>query len=856
MIQQTRFTFKFLWMLFLFLLVTVSAIQAETTSNSEKYLKASRYDSAELLSSIEQALLSETRTVENIKKRLADLEIFQQAVMIEVNAYNVQNSAHTNLLLNTATSVADLEKAIEENRLSLNAIEDKIEDFIKRRGSAQELRQQTQNQTQLNANQIAEIDNSQWTPSEKAFLLKALNRLAQIITEKDRLLQNLHEGLGKVISQLETMRGSTQQLSEKFFQQIKHRTTQKLLERKHTLLKVLSKGALFSEFSSLKKNIDKLFLETFWIDEYSRIKDAGIVSLMLLLVVLIVSLVLSNRLRLLCLQHEKQPFVPTHRWRFLCVVLIRRSILLLTTFIVFYAYSNFQFYHYRLAFFRLISNVLLIILFTRWALDFLKLWEPENAFQYFRKTIPTIRGLVISLRYLAAVYVVIQWAVGKDSILLCVERLIIELGLITWCFIFWQTFWKAKKDQHQDQIQPKSKAQTTMMFITYFIVINGLIIEFAGYPTLVLYWMVSWARSLAALFWSLLLFNIIREWQMDSRHLSVTTENESTSNAQPIQRLFIHLCWLLWLGFLSFSFLFAWSTQPGFFAEIYAIFNHPFSIGKINLSLMGLIFAVLILFFIHILSRFGRYIMYEKIFNGRDMEPGLQDSITTISIYLLWGLGIVMALSVLGVNTTSLAVIFGALSIGIGFGLQNIFNNFISGIILLIERPIQVGDAIEIGGVWAEVKKINVRATIVQTFDNAALIIPNSEFISSQVTNWSFKGPSLRRNLEVGVAYGSDVELVKKTLAEIADQTQNVRRKPKPNVIFFDHGESALIFRLRYWTTIDHYYSTWSNIRFSIDRLFRERNIEIAFPQQDIHIRSGLKDKTPVDDFEKNSRKG
>jgi hypothetical protein len=179
MIQQTRFTFKFLWMLFLLLLVMASAVQAETKPNSEKYLKESKYNSAELLSSIQQTLLSETGMVEDIKKRLARLEIFQQAVMIEVNAYNVQNSAHTNLLLNTATPVADLEKAIEENRLSLNAIEDKIKDFIKLRDSAQELLQQTQNQAQLNENQIAEIKNSQWTQPEKASLLKALNPLTR-----------------------------------------------------------------------------------------------------------------------------------------------------------------------------------------------------------------------------------------------------------------------------------------------------------------------------------------------------------------------------------------------------------------------------------------------------------------------------------------------------------------------------------------------------------------------------------------------------------------------------------------------------------------------------------------------------
>jgi hypothetical protein len=297
-------------MIFLFLLVTVPAVQGETKSNSEKYKKTSKHNSSELLSSIEQALLSENQTIEDVKKRLARLEIIQQAVIIEINAYSVQNSAHTNLLLNTTTPVADLEKGIEESRLSLGVIEDKIKDFSKRRDSVQELRQQTQNQIQLNANQINEIKNSQWPKAEKDALLKALNRLTQTISEKDRLLQQLHEGLIKVIGQLETVKSSTQQLSDKFFQQIKRRTTQELLERKYILLKIFSKSALFSEFSSITKNINKLFMKTFWMDEYYRIKDAGIMSLMLLLVVLAVSFILSNRLRLLCLECEKSLSYP------------------------------------------------------------------------------------------------------------------------------------------------------------------------------------------------------------------------------------------------------------------------------------------------------------------------------------------------------------------------------------------------------------------------------------------------------------------------------------------------------------------------------------------------------------------
>jgi small-conductance mechanosensitive channel len=196
------------------------------------------------------------------------------------------------------------------------------------------------------------------------------------------------------------------------------------------------------------------------------------------------------------------------------------------------------------------------------------------------------------------------------------------------------------------------------------------------------------------------------------------------------------------------------------------------------------------------------------------------------------------SLHALGISTTSLTVVFGALSIGLGFGLQNIFNNFISGIILVFERPIQVGDAIEINGIWGTVKRIDFRSTVIQTYDNAALIIPNSEFISNLVTNWTHKDVRLRRNINVGVAYGSDIELVRRTLLEIADSHHNVLKYPKPDVLFTDFGDSALVFRLRAWTHVDYSLSTETDIRFEIHRLFKERGIEIAFPQRDIHIRS------------------
>jgi small-conductance mechanosensitive channel len=305
-----------------------------------------------------------------------------------------------------------------------------------------------------------------------------------------------------------------------------------------------------------------------------------------------------------------------------------------------------------------------------------------------------------------------------------------------------------------------------------------------------------------------------------------------------VEWFLVQMARLLWLMAVASGALWIWSSTELMAATLKQGFNLVFAVGSLSFSVKGLLLAVVILCATHVATRFGRRFLRDKVLGPRELERGLKDSVVTITSYLLWGLGLVLTLSVLGVNATSLAVVFGALSIGIGFGLQNIFNNFISGLILLFERPIQVGDFVEINGLWAEVKQINVRATIVQTFDNASVIIPNSDFISQQVTNWSFKDPRMRRQVDVGVAYGSDIELVRETLLDIAATTARILKHPGPDVIFLDHGESALIFRLRFWTHVDCYYSSSTDVRFALDRRFRELGIEIAFPQRDLHIRS------------------
>jgi small-conductance mechanosensitive channel len=847
MAKHSKFKGKYVCGLLLSLLLVVRTVPAQTETEKEKLKKASDYSTVELSQSIKNTVAAETTSLEEIKKRLGRLDILKKAVVIEINAYNIQNSTHSNLLLQAATPVTVLEKAFGENRLALNTIEDKIKDFNKRRDSANELFQQTQNQISLSAKQAAEIKSSGWAKSEKASLLGALQQLDRILTEKQGALQHLHEGLEPLIKQLETARISTSQLNGKLEQQVKTRKARELFGRKYLLLKAFKKDAVAKEFAELAANLAKPFQKDFFQSEDQRIRETAAMSLLILIFLTAIAAALVIRLRRYCSNYEKRPFVPTHRWRFLCVRLIRRSLFLFGILLILTCYNIIQFAHYRFPLHNPVFNILLIFLFSRWVLDFFKFRQTGEDLFIPQELGSKIQRVTIWMRYVAVAYVVIYWAVGEDSIILFTGRLGIEIFLITWCVTFWKASRMVNRPHVQDLSAPKVISYPSLIILTYLVPLGALVIELAGYPTMALYWLMSWGRSLAALFWGAILFHVIIEWRTDYQPSDDIKDTEPLPTVYPIQRLFVSVAWLVWfLGGVA-ALVLAWSTRQNVFTVIYATLSKSFPIGNINLSLLGLLFAVLILFLTLILTRLGSYILSEKIFAESDLEPGLQDSITTISTYVLWGLAVILALSVLGVSTTSLTVVFGALGIGLGFGLQAIFNNFVSGIILLFERPIQVGDAVQIQGVWGTVKKINVRATVVQTFDNASLIIPNSEFISSQVTNWSFKESSLRRKVNVGVAYGSDTELVRKTLLEIANQTKNVLKKPKPDVIFDDHGDSALIFTLRYWTTVDYYYPTYSDIRFAIDRLFKERDIEIAFPQRDIHIRSILKDQEQLE---------
>lgn len=204
-------------------------------------------------------------------------------------------------------------------------------------------------------------------------------------------------------------------------------------------------------------------------------------------------------------------------------------------------------------------------------------------------------------------------------------------------------------------------------------------------------------------------------------------------------------------------------------------------------------------------------------------------------------IGLLIIVQSVGINLTSLTVLAGAIGIGVGFGLQNVASNFISGLIILLERPIQVGDRIEVGDVDGKVMSIGARSTVVRTNDNITIIVPNSKFIEEAVINWSFRDESVRFRVPVGVSYDSDLNLVKKLLLEVADENPDVLKDPKAAVRLIQFGDSSIDLQLWVWTKEKLHRRTVfiSNLNFAIWTKFQANNVEIPFPQTDLHIKTG-----------------
>ena len=263
--------------------------------------------------------------------------------------------------------------------------------------------------------------------------------------------------------------------------------------------------------------------------------------------------------------------------------------------------------------------------------------------------------------------------------------------------------------------------------------------------------------------------------------------------------------------------------------------------GKTNFKIKNLFMVVGAFAVIALLARGVRRLLLNYILNKTPMDLSVRHVIATSAQYLIVIVGFLVLLqSAAEIDLTMLGLVAGGVGVGVGFGLQNIANNLISGIFILFERPIKVGDRIEVGEVHGHVVHIAARATTVRTNDNIDFIIPNSSFTSFNVINWSHGDQKVRFRIPVPVAYGSDVRQVERLLLEVAEENENVLNEPSPRVVFWAFGDSALEFQLRVWTTrMLHRRGVFvGQLNLAIYEKFQQHGIHIPFPQRDLHLKT------------------
>ncbi len=296
----------------------------------------------------------------------------------------------------------------------------------------------------------------------------------------------------------------------------------------------------------------------------------------------------------------------------------------------------------------------------------------------------------------------------------------------------------------------------------------------------------------------------------------------------------------LWIGFLVVI-VDVWDTSGTMLNELYVQATEGIAVGNITIVPADIIMAVLVFAGIIVVTGWAKGWIDRRWLKHITRDRGSRDAVTTVVGYIGFIIAVIVALSIAGINVTGITVVAGALSVGIGFGMQAIANNFVSGIILLFERPIKAGDFVTVGDVEGFVKRISIRSTEIETLDNQDMLVPNSELISGRVTNWVLHNPYGRLRLKVGVAYGSDIVKVKEILEEVAHEHPEVitdGRATGPKALFMEFGDSALEFELRVRILrIPRRFDVTSELNFAIDKKFREFGIQIPFPQRDLHVK-------------------
>jgi potassium efflux system protein len=296
---------------------------------------------------------------------------------------------------------------------------------------------------------------------------------------------------------------------------------------------------------------------------------------------------------------------------------------------------------------------------------------------------------------------------------------------------------------------------------------------------------------------------------------------------------------VLWIGFVVFV-IYVWDSSGNTLDQLGELVMRGEQIGELELVPVKIVTGIMTFAALIVVTGWIKRWIDRRWLRHMALDRGARDALVTLFGYIGFVIAILVALNVAGIDLTGLAWFVTALGLGIGFGLQAIASNFVSGLILLFERPIKAGDFVTVGGTEGFVRRVRIRATDIETLDNQNVLVPNSELVSGRVTNWVFRNPQGRLRIQVGVAYGSDIEKVRDILESIARDHPEVitdGRAPAPRALFMSFGDSSLDFELRVRIKrIERRFTVISDINFAIDKAFREGGVTIPFPQRDLHL--------------------
>ncbi len=446
--------------------------------------------------------------------------------------------------------------------------------------------------------------------------------------------------------------------------------------------------------------------------------------------------------------------------------------------------------------------------------------------------------------YTVGIFSILLTIVAKlgysDDLLLYLMALTSSLRAVcmVWlCYIYFTSDTNDEDDESEEALNAKTRASRIGVFVTMF-ACGVIVLSFCGYTRLAFFIVNRILVSLIAV----LAYTILRRWVYDVARrvffMSLWVKNFR------VGRLFLRKV-DFWFGLiieplimlvLIVGLFILWGMPVDVLQNIIYKAISGFTVGGVKVSLISIFWGVLVFALCLWVIRFLQNRIEFKILERTNIDNGTKHSLASGFAYIGYVLSGLLAIAIMGGNLSNIALIAGALSVGIGLGLQDIVNNFVSGIIMLFERPIKVGDWVVINGEEGQVKQINIRSTEIETFARSSIIIPNSKVLSNAVTSLTHQNNWARYGVKVGVAYGTDVEKVKKVLLECVASHPKVAKKPAPYVLFQDFGSSSLDFEVRFYVSdVWGGWTTPSDVRFIINKRFEEEGIEIPFTQLVLH---------------------